>query len=75
MAYRRHVPDTGRQALDHHIIAVVMAKSQFVAQFVMDLSRCISRAAQCLADTHNINVYITQIMEAGGGSLNPNPSD
>ena len=55
MAYRRHVPDTGRQALDHHIIAVVMAKSQFMAQFVGDLSRCISRAAQCLADTHNIN--------------------
>ena len=54
MAYRRHVPDTGRQALDHHIIAVVMAKSQFMAQFVGDLSRCISRAAQCLADTHNI---------------------
>ena len=75
MAYRRHVSDIGAQALDHHIIAVVMAKSQFLAQFVGDLSRCISRAAQCLADTHNINVCITQIMEAGGGSLNPNPSD
>ena len=75
MAYRRHVSDIGRQALDHHIIAVVMAKSQFLAQFMGDLSRCISRAAQCLADTHNINVCITQIMEAGGGSLNPNPSD
>ena len=43
------------------------SKPTYPSRSGLDLSRCISRAAQCLADTHNINLYITETMEAGGG--------